>query len=129
MKRILSVMLIGIMIISMAGCQQADKVSQNLSKEADNFNVIRKITVINCITGDVLFEMQGRISIETDSVDSKLDIIVEHERGLYRKHYIGLNMHTAYVVEDIGGADVDNYKYTLNYNPKLWIPVGFDNID
>lgn len=40
---------------AMTGCQQSDRVSYNISKQADNFNTIRQITVINCLKGDVLF--------------------------------------------------------------------------
>lgn len=41
--------------IMMTGCNEAERVSYNLSQEADNFNDIRQITVINCLQGDVLF--------------------------------------------------------------------------
>ena len=41
-----------IITLTLAGCQtEAQKVSQNLSLEADNFNNIRQITVINCLQG------------------------------------------------------------------------------
>ena len=52
-----------IITLTLAGCQtEAQKVSQNLSLEADNFNNIRQITVINCLQGDVLFQMTGKRS-------------------------------------------------------------------
>jgi hypothetical protein len=31
-----------------------------------------------------------------------------------------------YVVEDITSNDVNNYKYTLYFNPKMWTPVPFE---
>ena len=46
-----------------------------------------------------------------------------------QKHFIGLSDNVTYVVEDLGSNNVDKYKYTLNYNPKMWIPVGVDSID
>ncbi|WP_308779785.1 hypothetical protein [uncultured Clostridium sp.] len=88
--------------ITLVGCErQADKVSYNLSKEADNFNVVRELTVINAIQGDVLFTMTGKMTIKADVADNQLEVIVEDE----------------------------NYKYTLNYNPKMWIPVEVEIID
>ena len=42
-------------LCTIVGCSQAERVSSNLSKEADNFNVVRQLTVINCIEGDVLY--------------------------------------------------------------------------
>lgn len=117
-------------ITTFTGCDnQADRVSYNLSKEADNFNDVRQVTVINCLKGDVLFQMTGKMSIEADTVDNQLEIVVENENGEYKKHFIGLSDNVTYVVEDITSDDVNNYKYTLNFNPNMWIPVEVDTID
>ena len=69
----------------MAACTQADKVSYNLSEEADNFNVVRKVTVINAITNDIIFEMSGKMSITADTEDNQLEIVVENVEGDYQK--------------------------------------------
>ena len=108
----------------LTGCEetQADRVSYNLSEEADNFNCVRQITVINCIQGDILFQMTGKISIYADVEDNQLEVVVEDEHGEYKKHFIGLSDNVTYVVEDITSKDVNNYKYTLNFNPKMWVP-------
>lgn len=112
------------------GCQtQADRVSYNLSLEADNFNDVRQITVINCLQGDVLFQMTGKMSITADTMDNQLEIIVEDENGKYKKHFIGLSDNVTYVVEDITSDNVDKYKYTINFNPNMWLPVGVDYVD
>ena len=112
------------------GCEtQADRVSYNLSQEADNFNVVRQLTVINCLQGDVLFQMTGKFSIQPDTAENQLEVIVELEGGTYKKHFIGLSDNVTYVVEDITGNAVDNYKYTLNFNPKMWLPYGVETID
>lgn len=112
-------------IAALIGCdqRQADDVSYNLSLEADNFNDVRQITVINCLQGDILFQMTGKMSIEMDGSDNQLEIIVEDEYGEYKKHFIGLSDNVTYVVEDITSGDVSNYKYTLNFNPDMWFPV------
>lgn len=132
MKKIIAMLLIVAMAVTcFAGCKQtqASQVSYNLSLEADNFNDVRQITVINCLQGDVLFQMTGKISIEADMADNQLEIIVEDENGEYKKHFIGLSDNVTYVVEDITSDDVSNYKYTLNFNPKMWIPVEVDTVD
>ena len=131
MKKLICVLIALTMTLTLVGCEttQADQVSYNLSLEADNFNDIRQITVINCLQGDVLFQMTGKISIEADTVDNQLEIIVEDENGNYKKHFIGLSDNVTYVVEDITSDDVDNYKYTLNFNPKMWLPYEIETID
>ena len=122
--------LAGVACIAMlAGCTEAEKVSYNLSQEADNFNDIRQITVINCLQGDVLFQMTGNMSITADVSDNQLEVVVEEEKGEYKKHFIGLSDNVTYVVEDITAGDVEKYKYTLNFNPKMWLPVEIETID
>lgn len=130
-KLIAGLLCIGLLSIPLTGCGQteADKVSYNLSLEADNFNVVRQLTVINCITSDVLFQMTGRISIKADKEDNQLEVTVEDENGNYQKHFVGLSDNVTYVVEQLRSKNVDKYKYTLNYNPKMWIPIGVDKID
>ena len=129
MKKTISLILSLVLILTLAlgavGCRQADRVSYNLSQEADAFNVVRQITVINCRSDDILFQMTGKLSLQ-NTEQNELAVIVQDENGLYHKHFIYLNDWTTYVVEDIGGADVNNYKYTLNYNPKMWSPSNFE---
>lgn len=134
MKKILavitSILIIGAMAVGFTGCeQQADRVSYNISKQADNFNVIRQITVINCIKGDVLFQMTGKMSLNVDSSENQLEITVEDEKGAYKKHFIGLSDNVTYTVEDVTDNYVDNYRYTLNFNPNMWFPAGVETID
>jgi hypothetical protein len=127
-KIVLMIALMGLLLLT--GCEsEAEKVSYNLSQQADNFNVIRQLTVINCIEGDVLFQMTGKMSITADTADNQLEVIVEDEDGSYKKHYIGLSDNVTYVLEDLGENNVSKYKYTLNYNPKMWIPVEVQTID
>lgn len=117
--------------ITLTGCEtEAQRVSYNLSQQADNFNIVRQLTVINCIEGDVLFQMTGKMSITADTVDNQLEIIVE-DSGTYVKHFVGLSDNVTYVVEDLnlGANEVNKYKYTLNFNPNMWIPYDVETID
>lgn len=124
-KRIFGVLLVILTFgVLMVGCEtEADRVSYNLSQEADNFNVVRQLTVINCLQGDVLFQMTGKMSIKPDMSENQLEIIVENEDGTHTKHFVGLSDNVTYVVEQISGEYVNKYKYTLVYNPRMWVPV------
>lgn len=124
------VMILFLVLFGLSGCREADRVSYNISLEADNFNTIRQITVINCIQGDVLFQMTGKMSITADTNDHQLEVTVEDENGKYKKHFIGLSDNVTYVVEDItDDAAICNYHYTLNFNPKMWIPYDVKVVD
>lgn len=118
-------------VFLISGCSEASRVESNLSKEADNFNIVRQLTVMNCIKGDVLFQMSGKMSITADVDDNQLEIIVENEDGSYVKHFVGLSDNVTYVIEDLnlGKNDVEKYKYTLNFNPNMWIPTEVETID
>lgn len=129
-KKLLTIIATLTMVVSISGCgREASRVSYNLSQQADNFNDVRQVTVINCLQGDVLFQMTGKMSITADTADNQLEIIVEDENGEYKKHFIGLSNNVTYVVEDITTGDVSKYKYTLNFNPNMWIPFEADAID
>lgn len=120
-----------IALSTLTGCEtEAERVSYNLSQQADNFNIVRQLTVINCIEGDVLFQMTGKMSITADTSDNQLEIIVE-DSGTYVKHFVGLSDNVTYVVEDLnlGANEVSKYKYTLNFNPNMWIPYEVSTID
>ena len=118
-------------MIGISACSEASRVESNLTKEADNFNVVRQLTVINCLKGDVLFQMTGKMSITADVNDNQLEIIVENDDGNYAKHFVGLSDNVTYTIEDLnlGANDVEKYKYTLNFNPEMWLPFEVETID
>lgn len=123
MKKAIYILACTALAATLVACStEAERVSYNLSQQADNFNDIRQVTVINCLQGDVLFQMTGKMSITADTADNQLEIVVEDENGEYKKHFIGLSDNVTYVVEDVTTGDVNQYKYTLNFNPKMWLP-------
>lgn len=130
-KKVIAILTVIMMVAFLAGCSEASRVESNLTKEADNFNVVRQLTVINCLQGDVLFQMTGKMSITADIDDKQLEIIVENDDGNYTKHFVGLSDNVTYTIEDLnlGANDVEKYKYTLNFNPEMWLPVEVETID
>ena len=121
MNKKIMVMAMLMLVFLLGGCRESDKVSYNVSQEADNFNVIRRVAVINTRTDKIEFEVIGRISVDTSDSD-KLVIIVEAEKGIYKKHLINMTEWNMYVVEDLDGAKVNEYKYEVNYMPETIIP-------
>lgn len=123
MKKLITVILSGVLMLgALCGCTQADRVSYNISQEADRFNITRRLAVINARSDKPIFELIGNFSINTDSVDNQLEVTVEYEKGKYKKHFVYLNEWTIYTVEDVSGAFVDNYHYEVNYLPEMFVP-------
>lgn len=114
---------------STTACSESERVRVNLAQEADNFNCVRQITVIDCITGDTLFQMTGRSSIVADTEDNQLEIITEYQKGQYNKQIIGLSDNVTYIIEDLENTDVSEYHYEINFNPKMWLPYAPTYVD
>lgn len=120
-KKIIFITLLIVLMVSLTSCRQADRVSHNISKEADNFNVIRRLTVLNARTDKPMFELVGIFSFELQ--DNRIIATVKTGVNEYKKHSVGLTEWTLWVVEDIGGAKVDEYKYEVNFFPEMIIPA------
>lgn len=124
-KVVLKFLLVIALLVALCGCTEADKVSHNISKEANLFNVTRKITVLNVRTDNVLFEMAGTFSLSNTNTN-ELEVICQVGENEFKKHFIQLNEWTTYVVEDISGSDVNKYQYELNILPKFGIEITHD---
>ena len=112
------------LMVSMTGCvDQATVVSHNVSKEADNFNVVRRLTVINTRTDKCLLQMTGKISIEDVTDGIAVLVEVDRDKGIYQKHWVYLNENTMYTVEDLNGVGVSKYAYELEFMPQQLVPV------
>ena len=120
-KTLLAATMIILAIATLTGCgREAERVSYNIAQEADNFNVLRRVVVINTRTDKAEFECIGRLAVEVGS--RRLDVIVETDEGKYQKHIINLTGNNMYIVEDLGKAEVNKYKYEINYLPEMIIP-------
>ena len=108
--------------VFLTGCSKSCYASYNVSKEADNFNVYRRITVTNVRTDTVLYELTGFFSIETNNEHKELEVICQVGEDRYYKNFIYLNDWTTYIVEDLNGSDVSPYHYEISVMPKS-IPI------
>ena len=123
MKKVTAVIAMMLLIcLTATGCTEASQVSYNISKEANNFNVTRKLTVLNARTDTILLELTGTFALKNNS-SNELEVIIETAEGKYQKDYVYLNDYTMYVVEDISGSDVDKYHYEINFLPQWGFKV------
>lgn len=113
-------LIVGLLIfcIIVMSCTQAERVSTNVSKEADNFNVCRRITVINSRTDTVIYELEGVFSMN-NGYNNELEVICKTGENEYKKHFIYLTDTVLYVVEDMSGADVSPYHYEVTFYPQM----------
>lgn len=123
MKKIIKPVLLALVaVLLLVGCRESSRVSYNVSREADSFGVIRRVTVINMRSDNIVFEAVGNISIDTNDSE-KLVVIMRTDEDTYKKHYINMTEWNMYVVEDVEGAKADQYKYEIRYIPEAVIPL------
>ena len=92
-----------------------------MQKQADYFNVERRLTVINARSDKPVLEMVGYFSISNND-DNELVVTLETGQNEYKVNYVYLNEWTIYTVEDISGAHVDPYHYEINFLPEMIQP-------
>ena len=107
------------LVFSFAACSPAEQASYQVSKAADEFNVLRRITVINTRDNAVLYEITGYSSIQGSTKGGELTFISKIGENTYKKDFIYINDWVTYIVEDISGAEItDPYYYDISILPQ-----------
>lgn len=114
MKKIVTLILVCIIMLSMSACTPAARVNHNLNSEADKFNCLRRITVYNARTDLIILEVEGYMSL-SNNMTNELVVTCKTAEDTYKKNYIYLNDYVIYVVEDITGLAVDPYHYKVEF--------------
>lgn len=100
----------------------APRASDNVSKAADNFEVVRQLTVVNGFTDKVQFELVGAFSITDEG--NQLEVVAKLEDGSFRKHFVGLSDNVNYIVEDLDETkNADAWVYEVFYLPESIVNV------
>jgi len=127
MKKIIALILMVITLFSVSttltGCSDAGVVSDNISKQADQFNIYRRIVFYNSIQDVYILVIEGFCSIEVDELDNQLEVTVKIGEKQYQKHYLGLSDNVTYTVEQLVSVDVSPYHYSIIFKPDVIIPV------
>ena len=104
-----------------AGCSTASTVNHNLSKDANEFNVYRRITVTNARTDTIILQAEGYMALSNNS-SNELVVTIKTGADQYYKDYISLNDWTCYVMEQTEPKGTDKYHYELVFYPERLIP-------
>jgi hypothetical protein len=106
----------------LAGCNDADVASANLSTAADNFKINRRIVAINGITDNYLLSVEGLCSLGNADKEREVSITCKTGPSAYKKFFVGLSDNVTYVVEQLDGVDVSTYRYKVVFKPSVIIP-------
>ena len=119
MKKLIAIALCIITIVTVfTGCSEAEKVNYNISKQAQYFECLRKITVYNARTDKIILEAEGYMDISNNSTN-ELVITCKVGANEYKKNYVYLNEWTIYAIEDISGTYTDPYHYKMYFHTEV----------
>jgi len=119
MKRLILAVVVA---ASIAGCSDADAVSKNLSKAADQFEVTRRIVFYNGITGEYMLTITGLCSLRNQDTSPKLSVTCKTGPSEFKKHYLGLSNNVTFFVEQIDGSKASPYQYRVVFKPLTIVP-------
>ena len=107
--------------LALTGCNEdADIASRNLSKAADNFEIVRRVVFYNGITGDYILSVQGLCSVSNNG--RSVSFTCKNDKGKYVKHMLGLSDNVTYFSEQLSAHDVSVYQYRVTFKPDAIIP-------
>jgi len=116
MKKIISIFL----LIGLIGCiSDAERASYNLSKDADQFRVLRRVVFYNGITDKYILSIEGLCSI--NSSQGQLQVTCKTDTG-YIKHFLGLSNNVTYFAEQLRSKNVSATHYKVIFKPLSIIP-------
>ena len=117
-------MLLIILILALTACAPDDAhvASYNLSRAADMFEVDRRVVFYNGITGDYILVVEGKCSIEADTLDNQLELTCKTGPDVYKKHFLGLSDNVTYFAEQMESVGVSTYHYRVIFKPSAIIP-------
>ena len=113
MKKIIYVVLL---MLCLVGCEKSDRVNYNIRREANNFNVYRRVVAINTRLNETLFAVEGYISVGVDS-DGDLNVTIQTGEEEYKLFYAHLGSDVTYTVIQTEPTDVTPYAYNISFFP------------
>ena len=120
-KLIVTIVAMLLAAVSLAACaNDSETVSHNLSQDADNFKVHRRVVFFNGITDKYLLSIEGYCSI-TDE-DNQLEVTCKTGEGTYKKHFLGLSDNVSYFVEQLEPIESATYHYKVVFKPETIAP-------
>lgn len=123
MKKIFILFLI-IPIMLFAGCSKASTVTRNIQKDADKFDVYRKISFVNLYTNELLYTAEGYFSVQTTyssefQGQQELGIVFKIAPKEYKMDFFSVANNVTYVIEQVENTTTDPYHWEI-----IWyVPV------
>lgn len=118
--------MLALSLLVVAACNpfrtDADVVSENLSKSADQFEVARRVVFYNGITDSYMLTIEGYCSLGNYDSWGELTVTCAVGGGEFKKHFLGLSDNVTYFVEQLDAASVSKDHYRVVFKPSVIVP-------
>lgn len=115
------ILTIGI-VAALAGCNDANVVSSNISKAADNFEINRRVVFYNGITGEYMLSIEGLCSLGKAQETNAVTVTCKVGPAAFKKHFLGLSDNVTYFAEQVETSAASPYQYRVVFKPLAIIP-------
>ena len=119
MKKGLLGMMVALPILA-ACSDDATVASYNLTKSANNFEIMRRIVLHNTILGKNIMVTEGKCSVSAGSLRTAVICKVGPER--YIRNFYGKSDNTLYFVEQMEPVAASAYHYRRTFKPQGILP-------
>lgn len=98
----------------------ADIASKNISTASEQFEIARRIVVINTITDKYLMTVEGKCSLEYP--DKLTEIVCKLKDGTLVKHVVRQSDNVTVMIEQTTGTQVSTDQYRVIFKPEALVP-------
>jgi protein involved in sex pheromone biosynthesis len=110
-------------VLALAGCSsQADTVSQNLSQQADSFQVSRDVVFHDDITDTYIAEVEGRCSLGNSDSGGTTSVTCKIGPNKYVKEIFRMGKNTSISSVQTKALPSDPYHYRVTFRPQSVVP-------
>ena len=112
-----------VMALAASSCDPAaDVAARNISTAADNFEIARRITVFNGITGDMAMVIEGFCSLGNNDTALRMSVTCKTGPNSYIRNFVGLSDNVFFVSEQLEGVSTSTFHYRTVFRPQSMIP-------
>jgi len=121
MKKICAILAASIFALALSGCSDdATTARNNMTKAADNFELMRRIVFYNVRLGVNVVTVEGKCSIEYGS--ARAEYICKLGDGKFIRNFVSDSQDIVAIVEQMDSVPVNVYHFRRTFKPQTIIP-------
>ena len=121
MNKIYTILATSVFALALAGCNDDATVARrNMTKAADNFELMRRIVFYNVRLGQNVVTVEGKCSIEYGS--GRTEYICKVGDGKFIRNFLSDSNDIVAIVEQMDSVPVNVYHFRRTFKPQTIIP-------